>query len=434
MARSNFLSKSNATFASSLSRITSCSNPAFDKVIKRAWSDPEMQKEVLTVLSALTKIIHERGGKESAVEYYALLLSALNVDSEKKVAEAFLLKLVMTKALPNFVVQKTSGEASKTIINVLKAALSGETFNTSLIKSVTSLLVSCLGYLLLAQDFDSWAVESTRHNYRVLLGLVAHEKPAIRKACHLSIVNILTSSPGIIVGDILGSSHPSCHQTQEYLCSSIQDEAKQLTSLIKTSDANCIRLLYLLDLLASVIHVFPTRNIKAASECILDLTEFPNKMVILKVYTIINNLFDARPLPSRLPVSLAGRLLTALHACKATAPAVLVAQVVGSGADVDTSELSLCTDVRLAWLLALQAGVAHLTRQTVSCLSDSSITTSADRSSPALFVRVSCDHLETLINLVLKEIDSTPMQQLRDKMADLLLVIFSQDLVSKPEC
>ena len=62
------------SFASWATHVTRCSNPTFNRVVNRLWENPSLQKDVLAVLSGITKLIHSRGGSESAAEYYAALV------------------------------------------------------------------------------------------------------------------------------------------------------------------------------------------------------------------------------------------------------------------------------------------------------------------------------------------------------------------------
>ncbi|VDD76772.1 unnamed protein product [Mesocestoides corti] len=68
------MSVSGETFASWATHVTRCSNPTFNRVLNRLWSNPQLQKNVLAVLTGVTKLIQSRGGTESAAEYYAALL------------------------------------------------------------------------------------------------------------------------------------------------------------------------------------------------------------------------------------------------------------------------------------------------------------------------------------------------------------------------
>ncbi|KAL5110238.1 RRP12-like protein [Taenia crassiceps] len=68
------MSASGETFVSWATRVTRCSNPTFNRVVNRLWENPALQKDVLAVLTGVTRLIQSRGGGESAAEYYAALL------------------------------------------------------------------------------------------------------------------------------------------------------------------------------------------------------------------------------------------------------------------------------------------------------------------------------------------------------------------------
>ncbi|KAL5971251.1 RRP12-like protein [Taenia solium] len=68
------MSVSGETFVSWATRVTRCSNPTFNRVVNRLWANPALQKDVLSVLTGVTKLIQSRGGCESAAEYYSALL------------------------------------------------------------------------------------------------------------------------------------------------------------------------------------------------------------------------------------------------------------------------------------------------------------------------------------------------------------------------
>ncbi|KAF5397267.1 hypothetical protein PHET_09680 [Paragonimus heterotremus] len=236
--------RSSLSFVSWASNITKCSNPAFEKVISRVWSNPELQKDVLAVLTGVTKSIHDKGGTESAAEYYATLVSihystsnlmkltALNTPSCTKPAEAYLLKLIMCQAyvhlcyiyirfsVPDSLLRATFAEAAKILVHLLTSCSATDATHTSLLKP----LLICLGRLLRAQVRESWSLESVRHIYRYILRFIDYEKPTVRKSSHIAVCNILhIASSG---GTDENVFHPACHQTVQHICVSIRQEMR----------------------------------------------------------------------------------------------------------------------------------------------------------------------------------------------------------------
>lgn len=53
----------------------------------------------------------------------------------------------------------------------------------------------------------------------------------------------------------------------------------QLVATLRTKETHSARLLHCMELLAGVLHVLSTKDLKAACECILELVEFPNSLV-----------------------------------------------------------------------------------------------------------------------------------------------------------
>ncbi|VUZ52805.1 unnamed protein product, partial [Hymenolepis diminuta] len=247
------MSVSGETFASWATHVTRCSNPTFNRVVDRLWSNPSLQKSVLAVLSGITKTIQDQNGKESGSEYYAVLLSLLNTESNTKTAEAYLLQLVVSKAVPARLLRSKCAEATKTITNVLSAALKEDIIDTILCKS---LLVS-LGRILAAQPTDEWSSESLRHTYRIFFQFIEHENATLRRTAQKMIAHLL-----IFTVSAEDDFHPLCHRTILHVCKNIRQQYSELSGLIRTTDTGCGRLLYNLSLLKSIICLIPEKDVK----------------------------------------------------------------------------------------------------------------------------------------------------------------------------
>ncbi|KAF7235351.1 hypothetical protein EG68_11270 [Paragonimus skrjabini miyazakii] len=224
--------RSSLSFVSWATNVTKCSNPAFEKVISRVWNNPELQKDVLAVLTGVTKLIHDKGGTESAAEYYATLVSiyyntpkvmkltALNTPSCTKPAEAYLLKLIMCQAVPDSLLRATFAEAAKILVHLLTSCSAMDATHISILKP----LLICLGRLLRAQFRESWSLESVRHIYRYILRFIDCEKPTVRRSSHIAVCNILHIASND--GTDENVFHPACHQTVQHICVSIRQEMR----------------------------------------------------------------------------------------------------------------------------------------------------------------------------------------------------------------
>uniref|UniRef100_A0A5K4F249 NUC173 domain-containing protein n=2 Tax=Schistosoma mansoni TaxID=6183 RepID=A0A5K4F249_SCHMA len=403
---------SDVSFISWASAATECTNPTFKTALSRPWPNISMHRDVLSVLAAVTKTIKDNGGKESPTEYYAALLTLINESSEK-VAVAYLLKLVMCKAVEDSLLRKTCGEAAKTLIKLL----SSHNINTDacLIKSV----LTCLGKLLRAQSYDSWSTESIRHVYRHVLRFVDSEKPSIRKSCHSSIVDILGSLNVVsLTGDVI--FHPACHQTQEHLCSVIRQETRQLISSLHTKDVHCTRLLHCLDLLTSIMPLLPSKDVKLAFECVLELANFPNPLVVTKVFHSFKTMFDSKPSLKTLPIDIAARLLTALYSCRPNDPNVFTI----------SSTNNTCTgvDALVSWMLALISGCAYLCGLSLLAVKteDNELKKTIENVERFSIQRLANEHLDRLVKTLMSLLISTPLPQLREPVTQKLNQLFTE--------
>ncbi|CAH8553642.1 unnamed protein product [Heterobilharzia americana] len=403
---------SEVSFASWASNTTKCSNPAFRNALNRTWSNKCMQKDVLAVLAAVTKTIKDNGGKESPSEYYAVLLTLLN-ECPEKVAAAYLLKLIMCKAIQDSLLRKTCAEAAKTLMGLLNSG--SDSTNSSLTKSV----ITCLGRLLRAQSYDSWSTDSIRHVYRHVLRFVDSEKPSIRKSSHLAIIDILGSFNMFSITEEI-NFHPACHQTQEHLCSVIRQELRQLITSLHTKDVHCTRLLHCLHLLTSVIPLLPSKDVKLTYECILEMANFPNPLVVTKMFHSFQTLFDSKPSLKTLPIDIAARLLTALYSCRPNDPNVFTLSTV----DSNTS----CTgvDAVISWVQALISGCAYLSGLSLLATETEDIELKQKIGNVGRFSiqQLANEHLDRLVKTLMSLLATTPLPQLREAITQKLNQVF----------
>ncbi|TGZ75032.1 hypothetical protein CRM22_000613 [Opisthorchis felineus] len=397
---------STVSFLSWATNVTKCSNPAFDTVLSRSWTDVGRQQDVLTVLTGITKLIHDKGGTESAAEYYAALLTALNTQSTTKAAEAYLLKLIICRAVPDLLLRSTFAEAAKIIVHLLGAPGSN-TVDIVLCKS----LIVCLGRLLSAQLRESWSLESVRHIYRHLLRFVDHEKPPVRKSSHIAVRTILN----VAFNESTAKFHPACHQTVESLCTIIRQEVRQLVAVLRTKEVHCIRLLHCLELLTSILPLLPSKEVKAACECILELVEFPNPLVVSKAFGSVQSLFESRPSVECLSVDLAARLLTALYTYRPGDPAIF--EVSTAATDAKTGFTGL--EVLVSWIRAVRAGCSYLCDLSSQVFDDTS-----DAVNQIGVQRLTLEHLDRLTKGLLDLLMTTPLPKLRKIVSDILDSIF----------
>ncbi|KAG2462021.1 UBTD1 protein, partial [Polypterus senegalus] len=128
--------------------------------------------KICAVLAAVTDVIRSQGGKETETEYFAALMTTLEVvdSGESMAAVAFLLNLVL-KRVPSSVLIKKFSDTSKVFMNIMSS-------NASLESPLgLRLILSCLSTLLKKQDASVWSYASTLQVYHGLLSFTVHSKP-----------------------------------------------------------------------------------------------------------------------------------------------------------------------------------------------------------------------------------------------------------------
>ncbi|XP_019858475.1 PREDICTED: RRP12-like protein [Amphimedon queenslandica] len=281
--------------SSSAYSLIETSNPIFGRV-KRLWNSPlETHREVCAVLAAVSEVIKEKNGTESATEYFAALLTALEATDEEKAATAviFLLSIVMEK-LPAAVLQSQFGSISKALIDALTQHESSD--STSLLRSI----VSCLVTLLSAQPSHVWSDSFAQTILQTLFNFTTHPKPRLRKFAQAGLAGIIREGgEGDASNDI--KFHPCCSYVAKS-CKLILEGEKVETST-----------LHVLGLLRECLANFPTQNVKSLSEALLRLITLGRTVVKATGFQCLNGVFTSTAGPQGLTSQLNEQLISALY-------------------------------------------------------------------------------------------------------------------------
>ncbi|MEQ2258981.1 pre-rRNA processing protein, partial [Xenotaenia resolanae] len=207
---------SERTSGTFLSGLSDCSNLTFRKV-QRFWeSNSAAHKEICAVLAAVTEVIRSQGGKETETEYFAALMTTLEVveSEESQAAVAYLLNLVM-KRVPAPVLKSKFSDTTKAFMDVMSKQASSDT------SSALRWILSCLATLLRKQDVSVWSYPSTLQAYHGLLSFTVHSKPKVRKAAQQGVCSILRGSDFLFTDDAL-SHHPATVTTAKFCIKEIE--------------------------------------------------------------------------------------------------------------------------------------------------------------------------------------------------------------------
>uniref|UniRef100_A0A8C6NAX8 RRP12-like protein n=1 Tax=Melopsittacus undulatus TaxID=13146 RepID=A0A8C6NAX8_MELUD len=287
--------KSSGTFLSGLS---DCTNATFSKV-QRFWeSNSAAHKEICAVLAAVTEVIRSQGGKETETEYFAALMTTLEVveSPESMAAVAYLLNLVL-KRVPSPVLIKKFSDASKTFMGIVSSQACSS--STSALRWV----LSCLATLLRKQDLAAWSYPVTLQVYHGLLSFCVHTKPKVRKAAQYGVCSVLRGSE-FMFGDAAPEHHPAAPSTAKFCVQEIEKAGG-------TKEATTT--LHVLALLRDLLPCFPAALVKTCCETLLRVMTLSHVLVTACAMQAFHSLFSAQASVACLPAELNAQIITALY-------------------------------------------------------------------------------------------------------------------------
>ncbi|XP_008320189.1 RRP12-like protein [Cynoglossus semilaevis] len=291
-------SGSQRTSATFLSGLSDCSNLTFRKV-QRYWeSNSAAHKEICAVLAAVTEVIRGQGGKETETEYFAALMTTLEVvdSAESQAAVAYLLNLVI-KRVPTPVLISKFSDTTKALMDVMSKQATTDT------ASALRWILSCLATLLRKQDASVWTYPSTLQVYHGLLSFTVHSKKKVRKAAQQGVCSILRGSDFLFT-DNAPTHHPAAATTAKF-CIKEMEQAGGTKEDTTT--------LHILGLLKELIGTFPLAAVKSCCETLLRVMTLSHVLVTASAMQGFHKLFSGKPNPSTLSPELNAQIITALY-------------------------------------------------------------------------------------------------------------------------
>ncbi|XP_039857022.1 RRP12-like protein [Simochromis diagramma] len=287
--------RSSGTFLSGLS---DCSNLTFRKV-QRFWeSNSAAHKEICAVLAAVTEVIRSQGGKETETEYFAALMTTLEVvdTAESQAAVAYLLNLVM-KRVPAPVLKSKFSDTTKALMDVMSKQATSDT------TSALRWILSCLATLLRKQDASVWTYPSTLQAYHGLLSFTVHNKPKVRKAAQQGVCSILRGSDFLFTENA-PAHHPAAVTTAKFCIKEMEQAggSKEDTTT-----------LHVLGLLKELMGTFPLGAVKSCCETLLRVMTLSHVLVTASAMQAFHQLFSGKPNASTLSPELNAQIVTALY-------------------------------------------------------------------------------------------------------------------------
>ncbi|KAK7930832.1 hypothetical protein WMY93_007227 [Mugilogobius chulae] len=289
---------SDRTSGTFLSGLSDCSNLTFRKV-QRYWeSNSAAHKEICAVLAAVTEVIRSQGGKETETEYFAALMTTLEVvdSAESQTAVAYLLNLVMKRVPAPVLITKFS-DTSKALMDVMSKQATSDS------ASALRWILSCLATLLRKQEASVWTYPSTLQIYHGLLSFTVHSKPKVRKAAQQGVCSILRGSDFLFKDDA-PAYHPVATTTAKFCIKEMEQAggSKEDTTT-----------LHVLGLLKELLGTFPLGAVKSCCETLLRVMTLSHVLVTASAMQAFHKLFSSKPKASTLSPELNAQIITALY-------------------------------------------------------------------------------------------------------------------------
>ncbi|KAK5972109.1 hypothetical protein GCK32_010181, partial [Trichostrongylus colubriformis] len=282
---------------SRISQFTACTNPNFDAVHRLWKSGSSMQKEVVSVLAAVSELIKERSGSETDVEYFAALMTTLEGspinEPSRTAAVAFLLQLIVKK-VPKEVLQSQFTRVVQVLYT--KMLENSESSEGSALKY----LLSVLGVVLRAQPAGVWNVANTRNMVVSVAALCAHEKPWVRTMARRVVRAVLT--------DPITAMDNGLHAASSSVGLFIQ---QQLQSALNSKNGEMTAMRYLC-LLEGIMHKMPSSLFKQLAENILSSFAIADPMVKCSALQCLHRCLQRQPCDAALSVETNVLLVKAL--------------------------------------------------------------------------------------------------------------------------
>uniref|UniRef100_A0AAQ5YJD6 Ribosomal RNA-processing protein 12-like conserved domain-containing protein n=1 Tax=Amphiprion ocellaris TaxID=80972 RepID=A0AAQ5YJD6_AMPOC len=289
---------SERTSGTFLSGLSDCSNLTFRKV-QRFWeSNSAAHKEICAVLAAVTEVIRGQGGKETETEYFAALMTTLEVvdTPESQAAVSYLLNLVM-KRVPAPVLMSKFSDTTKALMDIMSKQATSDT------ASALRWILSCLATLLRKQDVSVWTYPSTLQAYHGLLSFTVHSKPKVRKAAQQGVCSILRGSD-FLFKDNAPTHHPAAVTTAKFCIKEMEQAggSKEDTTT-----------LHVLGLLKDLMGTFPLGAVKSCCETLLRVMTLSHVLVTASAMQAFHRLFSGKANASTLSSELNAQIITALY-------------------------------------------------------------------------------------------------------------------------
>ncbi|GFU16993.1 RRP12-like protein [Trichonephila clavipes] len=273
-----------------LTAFTNCSLTSFSRLHKNWNSQSLLHKEMIAVIAAVAEILKNNGEEETEANYFAALMTTLDVvDKDESITAVVCLLAMIAKRMNESILKSQSKKVVETIVKLLIKYMNSD--YCALLKNLLTIVYSFM------KVKTQWT-ESTV-DLKVVLEFTTHHKPKVRKMAVQIIKSLLLRyKPESL------TTHPCANFVAKFCVEKLQSVAGSGKS--KSKD-----IFYMLQLIQEIIGAFPTSGIKKCCETIFKTMTLANSMVTLCGFKSLHGLFYSNSI--NLPSDLNARIITALY-------------------------------------------------------------------------------------------------------------------------
>ncbi|GFU16933.1 RRP12-like protein [Trichonephila clavipes] len=273
-----------------LTAFTNCSLTSFSRLHKNWNPQSLLHKEMIAVIAAVAEILKNNGEEETEANYFAALMTTLDVvDKDESITAVVCLLAMIAKRMNESILKSQSKKVVETIVKLLIKYMNSD--YCALLKNLLTIVYSFM------KVKTQWT-EST-DDLKVVLEFTTHHKPKVRKMAVQIIKSLLLRyKPESL------TTHPCANFVAKFCVEKLQSVAGSGKS--KSKD-----IFYMLQLIQEIIGAFPTSGIKKCCETIFKTMTLANSMVTLCGFKSLHGLFYSNSI--NLPSDLNARIITALY-------------------------------------------------------------------------------------------------------------------------
>ncbi|KAG8193001.1 hypothetical protein JTE90_028121 [Oedothorax gibbosus] len=269
---------------------TNCSLGAFNRLMKTWNAGSFLHKQMVAVLVAVTELLQGEGKSETETDYFAALMTMLDVvDTDEDVTAVVCLLSMLVKRLKESVVKFEYKRATEAITKLLVKYMNSD--HCALLRNLLTVLYSFM------KVKTHWSATSSELN--VMLEFTTHHKPKVRKVAHQIVHSILT----YYIPES-ATVHPCATSVANFCVEKLETSAGKSSSR---------ELFYILSLLQENIASFPKPSIKKCCETVFKIMTLSTSVVTLCGLKSLQGLFSTQNKTSNFPADLNAKIISALY-------------------------------------------------------------------------------------------------------------------------